>query len=181
MRFCPPYCRWHDCRRSRTQRRGVAGDGQAPLHETSREKNMKRNHFVIVTVVCVMLWSLNSFQGAQVQPFDLRKCQQELEIMKGILRTTLGIRVPGTGCRPEERQGGNQARGEALHVWTQRGLQHRSVLSSRTRCGLYHSHFQRPRHDARETRKRGICPCGCGLERDGSEWRMDGAARKPAQ
>jgi hypothetical protein len=38
-----------------------------------------------------MLWSLNSFQGAQVQPFDLRKCQQELEIMKGILRTTLGF------------------------------------------------------------------------------------------
>ena len=55
------------------------------------EKNMKRTHFVIVTVVCVMLWSLNSFQGAQVQPFDLRKCQQELEIMKGILRTTLGF------------------------------------------------------------------------------------------
>ena len=52
---------------------------------------MKRNHLVIVTVVCVMLWSLNSFQGAQVQPFDLRKCQQELEIMKGILRTTLGF------------------------------------------------------------------------------------------
>jgi hypothetical protein len=38
-----------------------------------------------------MLWSLNTFQGAQVQPFDLRKCQQELEIMKGILRTTLGF------------------------------------------------------------------------------------------
>jgi len=52
---------------------------------------MKRNHLVIVTVVCVMLWSLNSFEGAQVQPFDLRKCQQELEIMKGILRTTLGF------------------------------------------------------------------------------------------
>jgi hypothetical protein len=52
---------------------------------------MKRTHFVIVTVVCVTLWSLNSFQGAQVQLFDLRKCQQELEIMKGILRTTLGF------------------------------------------------------------------------------------------
>ena len=26
-----------------------------------------------------------------MQPFDLRKCQQELEIMKGILRTTLGF------------------------------------------------------------------------------------------
>jgi hypothetical protein len=52
---------------------------------------MKRNHLVIVTVVCVMLWSLNSFEGAQVQPFDLRKCQQELEIMKGIIRTTLGF------------------------------------------------------------------------------------------
>lgn len=52
---------------------------------------MKRNLFVIVAVVGAMLWSLNSFQGAQVQPFDLRKCQQELEIMKGILRTTLGF------------------------------------------------------------------------------------------
>jgi len=52
---------------------------------------MKRSHFVIVAVVCVTLWSLNSFQSAQVQPFDLRKCQQELEIMKGILRTTLGF------------------------------------------------------------------------------------------
>jgi hypothetical protein len=52
---------------------------------------MKRSHVVSVAVVCVILWSLNSFQGAQVQPFDLRKCQQELEIMKGILRTTLGF------------------------------------------------------------------------------------------
>jgi hypothetical protein len=52
---------------------------------------MKRNHLTIVVVVCVMLWSLNSFQGGQVQPFDLKKCQQELEIMKGILRTTLGF------------------------------------------------------------------------------------------
>jgi hypothetical protein len=52
---------------------------------------MKRSHFVIIAVVCITLWSLNSFQGAQVQPFDLRKCQQELEIMKGILRTTLGF------------------------------------------------------------------------------------------
>ena len=52
---------------------------------------MKRNHLVIVAVVCVMLWSLNSFHGAETQPFDLRKCQQELEIMKGILRTTLGF------------------------------------------------------------------------------------------
>lgn len=52
---------------------------------------MERNHLVIVMVVCVVLLSLNSFEGAQVQPFDLRKCQQELEIMKGILRTTLGF------------------------------------------------------------------------------------------
>ena len=52
---------------------------------------MKRNHFVIVAVIGVVLLSLNGSQGAQVQPFDLRKCQQELEIMKGILRTTLGF------------------------------------------------------------------------------------------
>jgi len=52
---------------------------------------MKRSHFVILGVVCVMLWPLSSSQSAQVQPFDLKKCQQELEIMKGILRTTLGF------------------------------------------------------------------------------------------
>ena len=52
---------------------------------------MKRNHFVIVAVIGVVLLSLSRSQGAQVQPFDLRKCQQELEIMKGILRTTLGF------------------------------------------------------------------------------------------
>ena len=50
---------------------------------------MKRNYFVIVAVIGVVLLSLNGSQGAQVQPFDLRKCQQELEVMKGILRTTL--------------------------------------------------------------------------------------------
>jgi hypothetical protein len=55
------------------------------------EKDMKKRHFVIIGVVCVMLWSLTNFQSAQVQPFDLKKCQQELEIMKGILRTTLGF------------------------------------------------------------------------------------------
>ena len=52
---------------------------------------MKRNCFVTVAVIGVVLLSLNGSQGAQVQPFDLRKCQQELEIMKGILRTTLGF------------------------------------------------------------------------------------------
>ena len=52
---------------------------------------MKRNYFVIVAVIGVVLLSLNGSQGAQVQPFDLRKCQQELEVMKGILRTTLGF------------------------------------------------------------------------------------------
>ena len=52
---------------------------------------MKRNYFVIVAVIGVVLLSLNGSQGAQTQPFDLRKCQQELEIMKGILRTTLGF------------------------------------------------------------------------------------------
>ena len=52
---------------------------------------MKRNYLVIVAVIGVVLLSLNGSQGAQTQPFDLRKCQQELEIMKGILRTTLGF------------------------------------------------------------------------------------------
>jgi hypothetical protein len=46
---------------------------------------------VIIAVIGVVLLSLNGSQSAQVQPFDLRKCQQELEIMKGILRTTLGF------------------------------------------------------------------------------------------
>jgi len=52
---------------------------------------MKRRYFVILGIVCVVWWLPNSFQGAQVQPFDLKKCQQELEVMKGILRTTLGF------------------------------------------------------------------------------------------
>src|SRR5262245_51074351 len=53
---------------------------------------MKTNHFLTIAVTCiVVLMFLGSFQGAQVQPFDLKKCQQELEIMKGILRTTLGF------------------------------------------------------------------------------------------
>jgi hypothetical protein len=52
---------------------------------------MKRNYFVIIAVIGVVLLLLNGSQGAQVQPFDLRKCQQELEVMKGILRTTLGF------------------------------------------------------------------------------------------
>jgi hypothetical protein len=52
---------------------------------------MKRNYFVIVAVIGVVLLLLSGSQDAQTQPFDLRKCQQELEIMKGILRTTLGF------------------------------------------------------------------------------------------
>jgi hypothetical protein len=50
---------------------------------------MKRNYFV--GVACLMLGSFTSLQSAQLPPPDLKKCQQELEIMKGILRTTLGF------------------------------------------------------------------------------------------
>lgn len=57
-------------------------------------------------MVCAVLWSLKSFQGAQLQPFDLKKCQQELEIMKGILRTTLGFASQelATGWRKEKAE-----------------------------------------------------------------------------
>lgn len=49
---------------------------------------MKRKHVAIVVIGCALLLPLTSV-GTQVQPFDSKKCQQELEIMKGILRTTL--------------------------------------------------------------------------------------------
>lgn len=52
---------------------------------------MKRHHGFVLSVVCLILLPLSSTESAQVQPFDLKKCRQELEIMKGILRTTLSF------------------------------------------------------------------------------------------
>jgi hypothetical protein len=52
---------------------------------------MRKSHLIIVLLVCLVLLPLHSFESAPSQPFDLKKCRQELEIMKGILRTTLGF------------------------------------------------------------------------------------------
>ncbi len=47
-------------------------------------------------IACLLVASLGSFswgsaQGARTEPFDLKKSQQELQIMKGILSTTLSF------------------------------------------------------------------------------------------
>ncbi len=52
---------------------------------------MRKVHGIAVAFVCAVLLPLNSFESAPSQPFDLKKCRQELEIMKGILKTTLGF------------------------------------------------------------------------------------------
>jgi len=52
---------------------------------------MKKRQAVALLLICLILLPLHSTESAQVQPFDLKKCRQELEIMKGILRTTLGF------------------------------------------------------------------------------------------
>ena len=52
---------------------------------------MKKSHLALTLITCLILLPLNSPESAQLQPFDLKKCQQELEIMKGILRTTLNF------------------------------------------------------------------------------------------
>jgi hypothetical protein len=52
---------------------------------------MKRSHWFVLLFACLILLPLGSTESAQVQPFDVKKCRQELEIMRGILRTTLGF------------------------------------------------------------------------------------------
>jgi hypothetical protein len=52
---------------------------------------MKRSHWFVLLMTCLILLPLAATESAQVQPFDVKKCRQELEIMRGILRTTLGF------------------------------------------------------------------------------------------
>jgi hypothetical protein len=52
---------------------------------------MKRSHWFVLLMVCLISLPLAGTESAQVQPFDVKKCRQELEIMRGILRTTLGF------------------------------------------------------------------------------------------
>jgi len=50
---------------------------------------MRKSHVCVVTVFVLLLLSWDAAPGGQTQLFDAKKLQQELEIMKGILRTTL--------------------------------------------------------------------------------------------
>lgn len=52
---------------------------------------MRRLHGIAIALVCAVLLPLSNFESAPSQPFDLKKCRQELEIMRGILKTTLGF------------------------------------------------------------------------------------------
>ena len=50
---------------------------------------MKKSHLVIVLFASLALFGFENLLGSQTPPFDPTKCQRELEVMKGILRTTL--------------------------------------------------------------------------------------------
>jgi hypothetical protein len=50
---------------------------------------MRKLHFCLILAVSLVLLWWKAMPGSQSQPFDSKKSQQELEIMKGILRTTL--------------------------------------------------------------------------------------------
>ena len=52
---------------------------------------MKRSHWFALLMACLTLLLFAGTESAQVQPFDVKKCRRELEIMRGILRTTLGF------------------------------------------------------------------------------------------
>ncbi|HYK91075.1 MAG TPA: hypothetical protein VE398_20045 [Acidobacteriota bacterium] len=52
---------------------------------------MKRRFISLMLVVSLGLVSWGTAQSGSSAPFDVRKCQQELEIMRGILSTTLGF------------------------------------------------------------------------------------------
>ncbi len=52
---------------------------------------MRKQALSFLLVVSVGLLSWGSAQGTRTEPFDLKKSQQELQIMKGILSTTLGF------------------------------------------------------------------------------------------
>lgn len=50
---------------------------------------MRRHHLCLMVVISLALLSWEATPSSQSQLFDLKKSRQELEIMKGILRTTL--------------------------------------------------------------------------------------------
>ncbi len=50
---------------------------------------MRKNQLILISLVCSVFLPLSHFDGAPTQLFDLKKCRQELEVMRGILRTTL--------------------------------------------------------------------------------------------
>ena len=79
---------------------------------------------MIVAVVCVMLWSLNELQGAQVQPFDLQEMSAGAGNHERNSPDDIGIRISRSWLPAlKSDKVVNQASDEALHVRTQRGLQ----------------------------------------------------------
>jgi hypothetical protein len=50
---------------------------------------MRKHHFCLIILISLALLSWEATPSSQSQLFDLKKSRQELEIMKGILRTTL--------------------------------------------------------------------------------------------
>ena len=50
---------------------------------------MRKGHLILVIFVSLALLGLGSLHGSQTFLFDTKKCQRELEVMKGILQTTL--------------------------------------------------------------------------------------------
>jgi molecular chaperone GrpE (heat shock protein) len=50
---------------------------------------MRKHHLCLIIVISLALLSWEAIPSSQSQLFDLKKSRQELEIMKGILRTTL--------------------------------------------------------------------------------------------
>src|SRR5512135_2391233 len=52
-------------------------------------KPMKRHFVLLVLVASLGAFSLSTAQGTRTDIFDLKKSQQELEIMRGIIGTTL--------------------------------------------------------------------------------------------
>src|SRR5262245_30369551 len=81
----------HRCRQSLRDRnldRGLIS-GHGPETFQTKETTMRKWQVGLVCGVSLILLWWKSAPGSQAQLFDSKKTQQELEIMKGILRTTL--------------------------------------------------------------------------------------------
>ena len=63
---------------------------------------MRKQHLCLIILITVALLSWKATPGSQSQLFDLRKSRQELEIMKGILRTTLEFAAKELGTPDSE-------------------------------------------------------------------------------